>query len=47
VALPETISESAMFGRDQKYFSWIRKHKEDQKQEQAMKLVDTVKSVHV
>jgi hypothetical protein len=47
VALPETISESALFGRDQKYFSWIRKPKENQKQEQAMKLVDLVKNVHV
>jgi hypothetical protein len=47
VALPETILESSVFGREQKYFSWIRKPKENQKQEQAMKLVDTVKSVHV
>ena len=24
VTLPETLSEAANFGRDQKYFSWIR-----------------------
>jgi hypothetical protein len=47
VALPETIPESSLLGRDQKYFSWIRKPKKDQKQEQAMKLVDLVKNVHV
>jgi hypothetical protein len=47
VALPETISESSVFGREQKYFSWIRKPKENKDQEYVMNHNDAVKSIHV
>ena len=42
VALPETIPEASVFGRQQKYFSWIRKPREiPQKQDQVYKQIQT------